>query len=122
MPIYEYQCQSCGHQLEAFQKISEAVLTECPQCHQQTLNKLISAAGFQLKGTGWYVTDYRNKEKNTSSESNAEKKSTETSTTSDSKSTETSSKTTDKSGGSDTTSPGGKGKGTSSGDKSAASS
>ncbi|OGT35450.1 MAG: hypothetical protein A3F11_01610 [Gammaproteobacteria bacterium RIFCSPHIGHO2_12_FULL_37_14] len=63
MPIYEYQCQSCGHQLEEFQKISDAALTECPKCHQATLNKLISAAGFQLKGSGWYVTDYRDKDK-----------------------------------------------------------
>lgn len=65
MPIYEYQCRSCGHQMEAFQKVSEAALTECPECHQGTLNKLISAAGFQLKGSGWYMTDYRNKEKTT---------------------------------------------------------
>ncbi|OGT42009.1 MAG: hypothetical protein A3F42_04405 [Gammaproteobacteria bacterium RIFCSPHIGHO2_12_FULL_37_34] len=63
MPIYEYQCQACGHQLEAFQKVSEAALTECPKCHQTTLNKLVSAAGFQLKGSGWYATDYRDKEK-----------------------------------------------------------
>ncbi len=61
MPIYEYQCQACGHQLEAFQKMSDQPLVDCPVCHQTTLQKLISAAGFQLKGTGWYATDFRNK-------------------------------------------------------------
>jgi len=61
MPIYEYQCTLCGHQLEAFQKISDAPLKECPECHKEALQKLISAAGFQLKGTGWYATDFRNK-------------------------------------------------------------
>lgn len=63
MPIYEYQCTACGHQMEAFQKISDERLTECPNCHKATLNKLVSAAGFQLKGTGWYVTDYSDKGK-----------------------------------------------------------
>jgi putative FmdB family regulatory protein len=63
MPIYEYQCNACGHQLEAFQKMSEAPLTDCPECKKNTLTKLVSAAGFQLKGTGWYVTDFRNKGK-----------------------------------------------------------
>lgn len=63
MPIYEYQCERCGHQLEAFQKMSEAPLTDCPACHQAALQKLVSAAGFQLKGSGWYVTDYRDKGK-----------------------------------------------------------
>ena len=61
MPIYEYQCDACGHQLEKLQKISDPVLKECPACHQSTLNKLVSAAGFQLKGTGWYATDFKNK-------------------------------------------------------------
>ena len=61
MPIYEYQCKACGHQMEAFQKISDQPLTECPSCHQEVLDKLVSAAGFQLKGTGWYATDYKSK-------------------------------------------------------------
>ncbi len=60
MPIYEYRCASCGHELEALQKLSDAPLTECPACHKPELKKLISAAGFQLKGSGWYVTDFRN--------------------------------------------------------------
>ena len=64
MPIYEYQCKNCKHQLEAFQKISEMPLTDCPSCHQPTLQKLVSAAGFQLKGSGWYATDYRSNKTN----------------------------------------------------------
>ena len=63
MPIYEYQCTACGHRLEAIQKMSEEALIDCPICHQTTLNKLVAAAGFQLKGTGWYATDVRNKGK-----------------------------------------------------------
>lgn len=61
MPIYEYRCESCGHQEEFLQKVSEPPLTECPACRKATFNKLLSAAGFQLKGSGWYVTDFRNK-------------------------------------------------------------
>jgi putative FmdB family regulatory protein len=60
MPIYEYRCAACGHEIEALQKLSEAPLTECPACHEPQLKKLLSAAGFQLKGSGWYVTDFRN--------------------------------------------------------------
>ncbi|HEX2548583.1 MAG TPA: zinc ribbon domain-containing protein [Gammaproteobacteria bacterium] len=63
MPIYEYQCNACGHRLESFQKMTDAPLTECPECHKSTLQKLISAAGFQLKGTGWYATDFKEKGK-----------------------------------------------------------
>lgn len=63
MPIYEYQCKACGHSFEAFQKATEDRLTMCPKCHKPDLQKLISAAGFQLKGTGWYATDFRDKGK-----------------------------------------------------------
>jgi putative FmdB family regulatory protein len=59
MPIYEYRCSSCGHELEALQKFSDAPLTACPACSRDSLVKLISAAGFQLKGTGWYATDFK---------------------------------------------------------------
>jgi putative FmdB family regulatory protein len=59
MPIYEYRCSKCGHELEALQKLSEAQLTDCPVCHETTLVKQMSAAGFQLKGSGWYATDFR---------------------------------------------------------------
>lgn len=64
MPIYEYQCQSCGHELEKLQKISDAPLSDCPECNTSSLSKKISAAGFRLKGTGWYETDFKNKGKN----------------------------------------------------------
>lgn len=60
MPIYEYECKVCGHRLEALQKFSDAPLTDCPACGKVELRKLISAAGFQLKGSGWYVTDFKN--------------------------------------------------------------
>jgi putative FmdB family regulatory protein len=59
MPIYEYRCAQCGHEHDALQKFSDAPLTECPACHQSSLVKKVSAAGFQLKGSGWYVTDFR---------------------------------------------------------------
>jgi putative FmdB family regulatory protein len=61
MPIYEYRCEACGHQEEFLQKVSEPPLTQCPACGKPSLQKLLSAAGFQLKGSGWYVTDFRNK-------------------------------------------------------------
>ena len=63
MPIYEYRCAACGHELEALQRLADAPLTECPACHKAELRKLVSAAGFQLKGSGWYVTDFRDKGK-----------------------------------------------------------
>ena len=60
MPFYEYECSACGHTLEVLQKISDAPLTECPNCQHETLTKLISRAGFKLTGTGWYETDFKN--------------------------------------------------------------
>lgn len=60
MPIYEYTCSSCGHSLEALQKMSDPLLTECPACGKAALRKQISAAGFRLKGSGWYETDFKN--------------------------------------------------------------
>src|SRR5438270_454935 len=59
MPIYEYRCTKCGHQEEFLQKASEPALTKCPACGKATFQKLLSAAGFQLKGTGWYATDFK---------------------------------------------------------------
>jgi len=59
MPIYEYRCQSCGHELERLQRLSEPVLTDCPSCGKARLQRLISAAGFRLKGAGWYETDFK---------------------------------------------------------------
>ncbi len=61
MPIYEYKCGECGHHLEAIQKMSDAPLADCPACGRPVLKRLISAAGFQLKGSGWYATDFKNK-------------------------------------------------------------
>ena len=60
MPIYAYKCSACGHQQDVLQKMSDAPLTDCPQCGQATFSKQLTAAGFQLKGSGWYVTDFRN--------------------------------------------------------------
>ena len=59
MPIYEYRCQACGHQEEFLQRVTEPPLTECPVCRKPTFQKLLSAAGFQLKGSGWYATDFK---------------------------------------------------------------
>ncbi len=61
MPIYEYKCQHCGHQLEILQKITEPAAKTCPECHQDNLQKLVSAAMFKLKGSGWYETDFKDK-------------------------------------------------------------
>ncbi len=63
MPIYEYICQACGHELEAIQKLSDAPLRVCPACAKAELKKCISAAGFQLKGSGWYATDFKGGQK-----------------------------------------------------------
>ena len=63
MPIYEYECQQCGHHHEALQKISEDPLTVCPSCNASALKKLVSAAGFRLSGSGWYETDFKSKNK-----------------------------------------------------------
>jgi len=59
MPIYAYKCGSCGFAKDQLQKISDPALTECPSCGQSTFTKQITAAGFQLKGSGWYATDFK---------------------------------------------------------------
>jgi putative FmdB family regulatory protein len=59
MPIYEYRCAACGFQKEYLQKMSDAPLTDCPECGKASFSKMVTAAGFQLKGSGWYVTDFR---------------------------------------------------------------
>jgi len=63
MPIYEYQCQACEHEFEALQKISDAPLVNCPDCHKDSLRKKVSAAAFRLKGGGWYETDFKTGDK-----------------------------------------------------------
>lgn len=60
MPIYAYKCGSCGHAKDVLQKISDAPLTVCPACGADSFSKQVTAAGFQLKGSGWYATDFRN--------------------------------------------------------------
>ena len=60
MPIYAYRCQDCGHEVEVLQKVSDAPLTACPACQHPSLIKKVTAAGFQLKGSGWYATDFKN--------------------------------------------------------------
>ena len=73
MPIYEYACSECGHELEALQKMSDAPLTTCPECDNDSLKKKISAPGFRLSGSGWYETDFKDKnQKNLSKGDNAE--------------------------------------------------
>ncbi len=69
MPIYEYQCGSCGHRLEALQGLNDSPLTDCPECGTGALAKLISVTGFQLKGTGWYRSDYAKKPRQSEMES-----------------------------------------------------
>ncbi|MGF6183966.1 putative FmdB family regulatory protein [Massilia sp. UYP32] len=59
MPIYAYRCEECGFTKDVLQKISDPVLTVCPSCAKPSFKKQVTAAGFQLKGTGWYVTDFR---------------------------------------------------------------
>ena len=63
MPIYAYRCSECGHAKDVLQKMSDPVLTGCPACGAQAFTKQVTAAGFQLKGSGWYVTDFRGGDK-----------------------------------------------------------
>jgi putative FmdB family regulatory protein len=60
VPIYAYKCSACGHAQDVLRKMSDPLLTDCPECGQSTYTKQVTAAGFQLKGSGWYVTDFRN--------------------------------------------------------------
>ena len=66
VPIYEYQCNGCGHLFDVMQKVSDVPETICPKCNQEAVIRLVSAPGFQLKGTGWYVTDFKDKPANVS--------------------------------------------------------
>jgi putative FmdB family regulatory protein len=71
MPIYAYRCESCGAAKDVLQKISDAALTQCPACGKDTFRKQLTAAGFQLKGSGWYATDFRGGASSTSSPGSA---------------------------------------------------
>lgn len=79
MPIYEYRCNSCGHEMEVMQKLADDPLKDCPNCAQPELKKLISAVGFRLKGEGWYETDFKtgDKKKNLADGGKADKSSAE---------------------------------------------
>ena len=83
MPIYEYQCGSCGSKNEHLQKISDEPIVICPTCGSNTYTKLVSAAGFQLKGSGWYATDFKNNSKSKPKDEAGIKKNKATSTTPD---------------------------------------
>jgi putative FmdB family regulatory protein len=74
MPIYEYRCAECGHEMEKLQKISDPALTDCPACGKPALQKLVSAAGFRLKGGGWYETDFKGKGQKNVAKSDAKPK------------------------------------------------
>jgi putative FmdB family regulatory protein len=63
MPIYEYRCENCGHEFDTLQKVSDDALTDCPECAKPALVKKVSAAGFRLKGGGWYETDFKSGKK-----------------------------------------------------------
>jgi putative FmdB family regulatory protein len=84
MPIYEYRCGACGQEHEVLQKVSERPLVKCPACGKPKLQKLLSAAGFQLKGSGWYATDFKG-EKKKPEEKKAEKKESKTETKTETK-------------------------------------
>ncbi len=73
MPIYAYRCDACGHAKDVLQKMSDAPLTDCPACGAPAFKKQLTAAGFQLKGSGWYVTDFRGGSGGTSAASTAAK-------------------------------------------------
>src|SRR5205814_670023 len=73
MPLYEYRCSSCGHQQEFLQKWSDAPMTACTACVKETFSKMLSAAGFQLKGSGWYATDFKNSGKKPAAKADAVK-------------------------------------------------
>jgi putative FmdB family regulatory protein len=73
MPIYAYKCESCGHRQDVLQRVSDAVLTVCPACGAARFAKQVTAAGFQLKGTGWYATDFRDGSKPAEADKTADK-------------------------------------------------
>ena len=85
MPIYEYRCAACGEEHEALQKVSEPPLTVCPACGKRALKKQLSAAGFQLKGSGWYATDFKGPAKKPAEKKTEAKTEAKTETKSDSK-------------------------------------
>lgn len=110
MPIYEYRCEQCGHECEKMQRMSDAPAKDCPACKKPGLKRLVSASRFQLKGQGWYVTDFRDKPKAESKKTPTDKQSgaktndtaTASTATAKSKDKKTTSSTPDKKSGSKT--------------------
>lgn len=82
MPIYEYRCESCEHKLEKLQRMSDGDLVDCPECKKPALKRLVSAAGFRLKGSGWYETDFKKDNKRNLAESSGTSSSDSSSTSS----------------------------------------
>ena len=78
MPIYEFQCQSCGNEVEVIQKVSDDPLTDCEACGKPEMRKMVSAAAFRLSGSGWYETDFKPKKKNPTSNDKSKSKETKT--------------------------------------------
>jgi putative FmdB family regulatory protein len=89
MPIYEYQCQACGYREDILQKISDKPIVKCPKCSANKMTKLVSAPSFQLKGQGWYVTDFRDKDKKATESKSTSESTTTTKTEPTKASTET---------------------------------
>jgi len=86
MPIYEYECAACGHELEELQKLSDGPLRKCPECGKLKLQRKVSAAGFRLSGSGWYETDFKKDgQKNLAGDKDGDKSTKESSTKSESK-------------------------------------
>jgi putative FmdB family regulatory protein len=100
MPIYEYQCEACDHKMEKLQKLSDEPLKVCPICNELRLNKLVSAAGFRLKGEGWYETDFKTGKKKNVAGDNPNTTGSSESSGSDSSSSSSSSSSSDSSSGS----------------------
>jgi putative FmdB family regulatory protein len=88
MPLYDYQCSACGHEMEALQKMSDAPLTDCPACHTASLKKKVTAAAFRLSGSGWYETDFKKDNKKNLSDNKQDSKPASATEKKDSKATE----------------------------------
>lgn len=99
MPIYEYQCQACGHRLEKIQKMSDDPLKDCPECGKASLTKLVSAPAFRLKGDGWYETDFKTGAKKNALHTSDSSSSPSSASSSDSSSTKTEKSTSDSKSG-----------------------
>lgn len=97
MPIYEYRCESCSHNLEKLQRMSEGDLVDCPECKQPALKRLVSASAFRLKGSGWYETDFKKDNKRNLADSSSQE-------TSNNKSSGSAGKANDKSSSASSTS------------------